>query len=271
MHDLAVRLLSALLLSGVLLFVAFFLVSILSPRKAEAAPLASPPSPVSRPSKNYGYLAPVARPLEWMIREIEAHAARRTGRSSWGWAIVAATFFVNLVLFPFRLLAARNAKAMKAMQPRLDAINARYKRKGLPVDPEHSREVSELYKQNGVSPLAGCLPMLAPFAILVAFYSVLTGIAELHGAHWLWVQDLSKPEQLPVHILPVLMIATQWVVAKITPPPPGADPRMARLLTVMPIVVGITLYQQPSALMLYWLTSNLLQLAQQWWLGKRYE
>jgi YidC/Oxa1 family membrane protein insertase len=183
---------------------------------------------------------------------------------------VLTTFVVNLVLLPFRILAARNAKAMKALQPEIDAINARYKRKGLNLDPEHSREISEVYKQHRTSPLAGCIPSLAPFAVLVAFYSVLTGIAELHGAHWLWIADLSKPEQLPVRILPLLMIGTQLLVAKITPWPVGAGPRMARLMTLMPLVFGIVLYQQPSALMLYWLTSNLLQLAQQWWLGKRY-
>ena len=270
MHDLGIRIFSALLVSGVLLFVTFFFLSFLYSRKAAAA---SPPNPaprVSQPAKDYGYLAPVARPLEWTLRQLEAHATRRTGRSSWGWAIVLTTFVVNLVLFPFRVLSARNAKAMKAVQPRIDAINARYRRKGLKIDPEHSREISEVYKQHGISPLTGCIPALAPFVILVAFYSVLTGITELHGAQWLWIQDLSKPERLPVHILPLLMIVSQLVLAKIAAPPPGADPRMTRVMTLMPIVVGITLYQQPSALMLYWLTSNLLQLAQQWWLTKRY-
>ncbi len=99
---------------------------------------------------------------------------------------------------------------------------------------------------------------------------MLTGIAELHGAHWLWIADLSKPEPLPIRILPVLMIATQLLVARLTPSPAGADPRMSKLMTWMPLIFGIALYQQPSALMLYWLTSNLLQAAQQWWLGKRY-
>jgi len=105
--------------------------------------------------------------------------------------------------------------------------------------------------------------------VLAAFYSVLTGIAELHGAHLLWIADLAKPEQLPVRLLPVLMIATQLLLARFTPAAAGADPRMARIMTWMPLVFGILLYQQPSALMLYWLTSNLLQLAQhgcgKWW------
>jgi len=257
-------------LSGALLFVAFFLFSVLYPRRAAAALPASPAPTVSSRPKDYGYLAPVARPLEWALRQVEARATRRAGRSSWGWAIVVTTFIVNLVLLPFRILAARNAKTVKALQPQIDAINARYKRKGLNMDPAHSRKISGVYKQHQTSPLAGCIPALAPLAVLVAFYSVLTGIAELHGAHWLWIADLSKPEQLPVRILPLLMILTQLLVAKITPTPTGADPRMARLMTLMSLVFGIVLYQQPSALMLYWLTSNLLPLGQQWWLGKRY-
>ena len=270
MHDLGVRIVSTLLLSGVLLFVAFFLFGILYPRKAAAASPTSTASAVSSRPKDYGYLAPVARPLEWTLRQVEGRATYRAGRSSWGWAIVLTTFVVNLVLLPFRILAARNARVVRALQPQIDAINARYKRKGLKMDPEQSCEISEVYKQYQTSPLAGCIPALAPFAVLVSLYSVLTGIAELHGAHWLWIADLSKPEQLPVRILPLLMIATQLLVAKITPSPAGTDPRLARLLTLMPLVFGIVLYQQPSALMVYWLTSNLLQLAQQWWLGKRY-
>jgi len=270
MPDLGVRIVSTFLLSGALVFVAFFLFSILYPRKAAGASPASPSLAVSSQPKHYGYLAPVARPLEWTLRHVEARVTRRAGRSSWGWAIVLTTFMVNLVLLPFRVLAARNAKAMKDLQPQIDAINARFKRKGLNLDPEHSREISEVYRQHHTSPLAGCIPSLVFMVVLVAFYSVLTGIAELHGAYRLWISDLSKPEQLPVRILPLLMIATQLLMAHITPPPAGADPRMARFLKLMPLVFGIVLYQQSSALMLYWLTSNLLQLAQQWWLGKRY-
>lgn len=97
--------------------------------------------------------------------------------SSWGWAIVVTTFIVNLVLLPFRVLAARNAKAMQALHPQIDAVTARYKRKGLNMDPEYSREISEVYKQHQTGPLAGCISALVPLAVLIAFYSVLNGIA----------------------------------------------------------------------------------------------
>src|ERR1039458_4423844 len=166
MHELGARIVSTFLLSGVLLFVAFFLFSILYPRKVAAASSAgTAPSVASRP-KDYGYLAPMARPLEWTLRQVEGRATRRAGSSSWGWAIVLTTFIVNLVLLPFRILAARNAQTMKALQPRIDAINARYQRKGLNMDSEQSSEISAVYKQHRTSPLAGCLPALAPMAVL---------------------------------------------------------------------------------------------------------
>ena len=271
MNDVGVRIVSTLLLSGVFLLAAFFLFSVLYPRKAVAAPAGSPPVANSRPkAKDYGYLAPIARPLEWTLRQTEARVTRPAGRSSWGWAIVATTFAVNLLLLPLRMLAARSAGKMKTIQPEIAAINARYNSKGLNVRPAQSEELSAVYRKHGVSPLGGCLPAILPLVVLAAFYSVLTGVAELHGAPWLWIADLARPEQLPVRILPLLMIATQLLIARITPAQPGADPRMAQLGTLMPLVFGIALYSQPSALMLYWVTSNLLQLGQQWWLGRRY-
>jgi len=265
MHDLSVRIASIFLCSGVLLFLAFLFYSALYPRKVQAAEAA--PTVTSRP-KDYGLLAPVARPLEWTLREVEARLTH-----SWGWAIVATTFLLNLLMLPFRVLAARNAQKMKNAQPQIDAVNARYKAKGsggLNMDPEHSREIAEVYRAHRTSPMAGCIPGLAPFAVLAAFYSVLTGITQMHGAHWLWIADLSRPEQLPVRILPVLMIATQLWIGRLTPPAQGMDPKMARLMNLMPLVFGIALYGQPSGLMLYWVTSNLLQLGQQYWMTRRF-
>jgi membrane protein insertase Oxa1/YidC/SpoIIIJ len=101
MNDLGIRIVSTLLLSGALLFVGFFLFSILYPRKAAAASPANSVPAVSNRPKDYGYLAPVARPLEWTLRQVEARATYRVGRSSWGWAIVLTTFIVNLALLPF--------------------------------------------------------------------------------------------------------------------------------------------------------------------------
>lgn len=250
MHDVSVRIVSAVLCSGVLLFLIFQMWGRFRPVQA-----------VERSSPRYGLLEPVARPLEWSVREVEGRVTH-----NWGWSVVATTFLVNLLLLPFRVLSARSAKAMRALQPHVDAIKARHKT----TDPEFSRELSELYREHKANPLGGCVPALAPFVVLVAFYSVIRGLTELHGAHWLWIADLSRPEDLPVRILPLLMIATQLLLGKITPPAPGADPRLQRWMNLAPLVFGFALYGQPSALMLYWVASNLFALAQQWWLRKSF-
>lgn len=258
MHDVVVRIASLLLVSGVLLVVTFYLYSLLYPRRVAASGPVEP-STVSAASSN-----PATQALEWALRQVEARVTRGLGRDSWGWAIVFTTTLLNALLLPFRILAARHASAMQVLQPKLEEINSRFKAKGksspLQMDPEQSREIAELYKEHKTHPLSGCVPSLAPFLILAGFYSVLTRIGELHGAHWLWIADLSRPEQLPLRILPVLMIASQLLLGKMNPTP-GVDPNMNRMMTVMSVVFGIAFYGQPSALMLYWVTSNLLGIA----------
>jgi len=269
MSDLGIRITSWVLFSGVVLFAAFFFFSLIYPRKAAAAP--SAPQAVSR--KNYGYLTPIAQPLDWTLRQLHNRLTLRTGRSAWGWAIIATTFLINLILLPFRVLAARHAQVMRVLQPELEAIHTRHRAKPgasrLHVDPEQSHEISELYRRHKTHPLSGCVPALAPFALLGALYRVLAQMPELHGAGWLWISDLSRPEQLAVHVLPLLLIATQWLLGKVTPKPSG-DPQMNRVMQWTPLLFGIFFYGQPSALMLYWATGNLLALAQQWWLARRY-
>jgi YidC/Oxa1 family membrane protein insertase len=263
MHDLGVRVELTFLLSGVLLLLGYLFYSALYPRKimAESGVI----SRVATPPASYGYLAAIARPLEWTMRRLH--------RSEWRWAIIISTALVNLLLFPFRVLAARNAKKMRMLQPEIEAINACYKarrrRSRFEVDPEQSQEISELYRQRKTHPMGGCIPAIAPFAVLAVFYSRLTRFPEIQGAPWLWISDLSRPEHLPVRIRPFLMIATQLMVGRITPNS-AADPKMNRLTTYLPLVFGLMFYGQPSALLLYWVTSNLLVIAQQWGLGRRY-
>jgi len=267
MHDLGFRAASMFLAGGALLCVAFLFYSLLYPRKASAdSGVRGAPAVAARPH-DYGWLSPVARPLEWTLREVNGKVMYRTGRSSWGWTIVATTFVLNLLLLPFRILAARNAKVMQVLQPQIAAINAKYKGRSGQMDQEHSREISELYRKHDTHPLSGCVPMLAPWIVLMAFYSVLNAFAELHGAPWLWVADLSRPEQLPVRVLPVLMIVTQLALAKMAPNP-SQDARANNLMAVMPVMLGFLFYRQPAALLLYMVTGNLLAIVQQWWLAK---
>jgi YidC/Oxa1 family membrane protein insertase len=259
-----------LLLSGVSLCILFLLYSLLNPREVTASTSDSEPTTAATRTHDYGYFEPVARPLEWTLREVNTRVMSKAGRSRWGWTIVFTTFLVNLLLLPFRILAARNARLMKRLKPELDVINARYKASGTKMNPAQSTETAELYRKHGVHPLGGCIPMLGPWIVLIAFYRVLNSIAELHGAHWLWINDLSSPEQLPVRVLPLLLIATQWLLAKMTPTP-DVDPTTAKLMMFTPVIFGVIFYRQPSALLIYWLTGNVLAIAQQWWLAKHYQ
>ncbi len=125
----------------------------------------------------------------------------------------------------------------------------------------------ELYKKEGVNPMGGCLPMLIQLPILYAFYKVLNVTIELRGAHWLWVTDLSQPEKLPIHILPLIMIVSQFVMQKMTPNP-GMDPSQAKMMMFMPLMFGFFFYNFSSGLVLYWLTSNLVGIVQQWMVNR---
>jgi YidC/Oxa1 family membrane protein insertase len=208
---------------------------------------------------NWGFFGVVAKPLFLALHWINDNVAR-----NYGWAIVLLTIGINLALFPLRLSSLKSQKKMQALQPHIQAINAKYKGISLrdPKKAEQNQEVMELYKKHGVNPMGGCLPMLIQLPILYAFYTVLGVTIELRGAHWLWVSDLSRPESWPIHVLPVVMIVTQFVMQKMTPSP-GMDPSQARMMQLMPLMFGFFFYNMSSGLVLYWLTGNLVGIVQQ--------
>jgi YidC/Oxa1 family membrane protein insertase len=159
----------------------------------------------------------------------------------------------------------KSQRKMQSLQPKLAAINAKYKGLSLrdPKKAEQNQEVMEFYKKEGVNPMGGCLPMLVQLPLIYAFYKVLAVTIEMRGAHWLWISDLSQPELLPIHILPLVMIVSQFVMQKMTPNP-GMDPSQAKMMMFMPLMFGFLFYNFSSGLVLYWLTSNLVGIAQQW-------
>jgi len=115
--------------------------------------------------------------------------------------------------------------------------------------------------------MGGCMPMLLQLPFFFAFYKVLTVAIELRGAEWLWVKDLSEPEQIPIRILPIAMIISQFVMQKMTPTT-MTDPTQQRMMMLMPLVFGFMFYGLSSGLVLYWLTGNLVGIAQQWFFNK---
>jgi len=209
---------------------------------------------------DWGFFGVIAKPtfliLHWMNDNLF---------HNYGWSIVGITVLINLVLLPLRLSSLKSQKKMTALQPQIAAINAKYK--GLSIrDPkkqEQNQEIMDLYKKAGANPMSGCLPMLIQLPLLYAFYKVLTVTIELRGAHWMWITDLSQPEQLAIHILPIVMVISQFVMQKMTPNP-SVDPAQAKMMQFMPLMFGFFFYSVSSGLVLYWLTSNLVGILQQW-------
>ena len=210
---------------------------------------------------DYGFFAILARPLfvclQWM---------NQTLIHNYGWSIIIITVVINFLLLPVKFTSMRSMKKMQDLAPAVQAINAKYKGVGIrdPKKSNQNEEMMELYKKHGVNPMGGCLPMLLPIPFFFAFYKMLAVAIELRGAQWLWVTDLSQPEHLPIHILPITMVVTQIFMSKITPTSPAANPSQQRMMTLMmPLMLGIFLYSAQSGLVLYWLTGNVVAILQQ--------
>jgi YidC/Oxa1 family membrane protein insertase len=160
-------------------------------------------------------------------------------------------------------------KKMQALKPQIDAINEKYKGISMrdPRKQQQNEETMALYKKHGANPMGGCLPMIIQIPFFIAFYRVLAVSIELRHANWLWVSDLSAPEHLAIRILPIAMIATQFVMQKMTPAT-SVDPNQQRMMLMMPLVMGFIFYGLPSGLVLYYFTSNLVGIAQQVFFNK---
>jgi len=208
---------------------------------------------------DWGFFGIIAKPIFYWLNWTKEHW---TG--NYGWAIVVLTLIINLALFPLRLSSLKSARKMQRIQPQIKAINEKYKNISLrdPRKAQQNQEIMELYKREGINPFGGCLPMLVQLPILYAFYRVLYVAIELRHAPWLWISDLSSAETLPIHLLPVILVVTQFYSQKLTPAA-GVDPKQQRMMLMMPVIFGFMFYYLPSGLVLYYLTSNLVGIAQQ--------
>ena len=213
---------------------------------------------------DWGWFGVIAKPLFLVMNWTADHLVH-----NWGWTIVLVTVVITMVLFPLRISSMKSARKMQRLQPQIKAINDRYKNIKLndPRKQEQNEELMGLYKREGVNPVGGCLPMLLQLPLIYAFYRVLAVSISLRGAGWLWVHDLSQPETLPIRMLPVILIITQFLTQKMTPTP-GADPNQQKMMMFMPLVLGYMFYFLPSGLVLYYLTSNLVAILQQWMLNR---
>jgi YidC/Oxa1 family membrane protein insertase len=208
---------------------------------------------------DWGWTKILAEPLFLAIHWTAEHVVH-----NYGWAIVLVTVAINILLSPLSLQSLKSSRKMQKIQPQITALNAKYKgiKMNDPRKAEQNQEMMDLYKREGVNPMGGCLPMLVQFPFLYAFYKVLSISIAMRGASWLWVHDLSQPETLPIHLLPVIMIVTQFLTQKMTPQP-GVDPSQQKMFMIMPLVFGYIFWFLSSGLVLYYLTSNVVAIARQ--------
>jgi YidC/Oxa1 family membrane protein insertase len=211
---------------------------------------------------NLGFFKPLSLPLMWGLAWIYDNVV-----SNYGWAIILMTILIRIVLFPLTHKSTVSMQKMQKLNPKIQAIRQKYKGKlkdkqGRP-NAEMQRKMNEetmaLYKTEGVSPAGGCLPMFLQIPVLFAFYSLLTASIELRGAPWIfWIQDLSAKD--PYYVLPIIMGASQFLQQKMTPA--AGDPMQRRMFAMMPIFFTVLFLGFPSGLVLYWLTNNVLGIAQ---------
>ena len=213
---------------------------------------------------DFGFFGIIAKPLFLSLRWLNANWFQ-----NYGWSIIVATIIINIVLFPLKLANLKSMRKMQVLQPEIAKINEKYKSIPLrdPRQADKNAEMMALYQKAGTNPMSGCIPMLIQMPFLFAFYKVLSVSIALRGASWLWVDDLSQPEQLAIRVLPIILVITGFVMQKMTPMT-TVDPAQQKTMMLMPLMMGFLFYQASSGLVLYWLTGNLVGIAQQWLLNK---
>ena len=182
---------------------------------------------------------------------------------NYGWSIVALTLFINVLIFPLRHRSMVSMRKMQSVQPEVKVIQDRYAKYKI-TDPERQKmnqEMMALYKQRGVNPASGCVPMLLTMPVLFAFYAMLSASIELRGAPFFgWLHDLSLKD--PYYITPVLMGGTMFWQQRMMPS--TQDPVQQKMFMLMPVIFTTMFLAAPSGLVVYWLFSNLLAIGQQY-------
>jgi YidC/Oxa1 family membrane protein insertase len=167
-----------------------------------------------------------------------------------------------VAFFGLNAYAYRSMAKMKMVNPKIMELRERLKDK----PQQMQQEMMRIYKEEGVSPIGGCLPMLVQMPFFIALYWVLLSSVEMRHAPWLgWITDLSAKD--PYFVLPVLMTASSLLQTWLNPTPP--DRMQARMMWIMPLVFSVMFFIFPAGLVLYWLTNNILSIAQQYLINKR--
>ena len=215
----------------------------------------------------YSWVVPLTRFFHWLLQALYSLVP------NYGVAIIVLTILVRLVTAPLTNRQMRSMERMRALAPKLKELQATH----ADDKAKQSEAMMRLYRQEGVNPLGGCLPMVLQIPVFIGlFYALRSSIELRHSPFFGWITDLSIPEslftipglELPVRVLPILMGASMIAQQKLTPM--QMDPAQAKMmLIVMPVMMTVMFYQFPSGLVLYWMVSNVIAISHQLWIGRR--
>ena len=199
-------------------------------------------------------VVPLLRSLKWVNAYV----------GNYGWSIIILTFFINVILFPLRHKSVVSMRKMQEIQPEVKAIQERYSKLKAtdPAKQKMNTEMMALYKEKGVNPASGCVPMLMTMPFIFAFYALLSTAIELRGAPFIWwVHDLSAHD--PYFVTPILMGISQIWQQRLAPAA-GMDPIQQKLTMLMPVFFTFLFLWYPSGVALYWLVNNIWAIGQQY-------
>ncbi|NLB66813.1 MAG: membrane protein insertase YidC [Lentisphaerae bacterium] len=210
------------------------------------------------------------RPIGILILKVMVWIQARIWPHSYGLSIILLTFLIRILFWPLNHKSMLSTRRMQEVQPLLNAIKEKHKN-----DPQkQQQEMMALYKEQKINPMGGCLPMLIQIPVFFALFVVLRGAIELRFSSFLWIGDLSTPENLfkdvlpvAINILPIFMGVTMWIQQRMTP---TTDPQQQKMMVMMPFIFTIMFYRFPSGLSLYWSTNQVLMIIQLAWMRKRH-
>ena len=206
--------------------------------------------------KDYGFFTILSKPLYWLLDKLHGFIG------NWGWSIVALVFLLKILFYPLNAKAYASMAKMKAINPKIMEMRERLKDK----PQQMQQEMMRIYREEKVNPMGGCFPIMIQIPVFIALYWVLLSSVEMRGAPWiLWIKDLSVRD--PYFILPIVMTLTTLLQTALNPLPP--DPMQAKLMWFMPLIFSVMFFFFPAGLVLYWITNNILTIAQQWVINTR--
>ena len=180
------------------------------------------------------------------------------GFANYGVAIILMTIVIKILLYPLTVKQIKSMKAMQDLQPKMKELQEKFKDK-----PEKlQQEMAALYKNSGVNPLAGCLPLLAQMPILMGIFFAIRDYKYIGDPTFFWLSNLSVADH--IYVLPILSAVTTYIQQKQTMN--DDNPQTKMMMYFMPIFIGYISINFPSGLVLYWVVSNIAQIIQQWWM-----